>query len=328
MRAGEGGTMRIIISVMVAVMVAAAYFLDGVAVYPKVTAQEALLYTNQLGDNLRGPIVSAIRSAQESVFVIIYSLTDEDVIRALRQKAESGVPVTVVYDFKASYKVDEKLGSAVHAIPRVAEGLVHQKILLIDGDELWIGSANFTPESLTLHPNLVTVVKSPRLGAQILERIEHQNPLAPIEGFYITPDNKVALNVLKQQLRSAQKSIRVAMFTFTHKELAQELVEAKKRGVKVEVLLDRQASQNAGSKVTALLRQEKVPLKISKGKELLHHKFCWIDGDTLINGSLNWTQSAFRQNEDCFMILGNLTEGQKSFMQNVWDDLNARTKAP
>ncbi len=128
------------------------------------------LYANQTQDDLRQIFSGAIASANQSVLLIIYSLSDQSIISALKQKAEEGVPVTVICDPKASRGVDRKLGPNVKTIKRFADGLMHQKILVIDHRETWIGSANMTGESLRMHGNLVNAVYSPELADFVWEK--------------------------------------------------------------------------------------------------------------------------------------------------------------
>ena len=93
-------------------------------------------------DNLKSLIISAVREAEKSVLLIIYSLRDRDVIQALRKKAEQGMDVTVICDAKASKGVSGLLGKKVRLVSRYSGGLMHQKILVIDQSRIWIGSAN------------------------------------------------------------------------------------------------------------------------------------------------------------------------------------------
>ena len=59
--------------------------------------------------------------------------------------------------------------------------------------------------------------------------------------------------------------------------------------------------------------------------QLLHHKFILIDDQTLLVGSANWTKAAFYKNSDCFLILHNLTDDQKTFMNRLWTRLEAES---
>src|ERR1700722_20532671 len=106
------------------------------------------LYSNQIRDDLEMTLASAIRQAKRSVLLIIYTLTDESIIQALKEKSEeSGIVVKVICDGKVCPFVERKLGSRVHIVKRFGDGLMHQKILVIDAAQVWIGSANMTAES-------------------------------------------------------------------------------------------------------------------------------------------------------------------------------------
>src|SRR5947207_356044 len=63
-------------------------------------------YSNQTGDNLRKILRTAILQAKESVMVMIFSLSDYEIIDALRQKASEGVQVILVQDAVATNDID------------------------------------------------------------------------------------------------------------------------------------------------------------------------------------------------------------------------------
>lgn len=64
------------------------------------------------------------------------------------------------------------------------------------------------------------------------------------ESFYVMPkDAQTALKNLSDDLKKAQKSIQVAIYSFTHKTLAKSLKTAAKRGVKVTVIFDEESNR-------------------------------------------------------------------------------------
>ena len=81
----------------------------------------------------------------------------------------------------------------------------------------------------------------------------------------------------------------------------------------------------ASAKVAALLKKGGIPVKCNRGGNLLHHKFMYIDGKTLVNGSANWTKAAFEKNDDCFIILHDLTDTQREFMDKLWAVIDSET---
>jgi phosphatidylserine/phosphatidylglycerophosphate/cardiolipin synthase-like enzyme len=130
------------------------------------------------------------------------------------------------------------------------------------------------------------------------------------------PDLK-ALDDLTDQLKHAQESIFVAMFTLTHPVLLQALVDAQNRGVRVTVALDHYAARGASRKATKFLQEHKIPVIFSQGLQLLHHKWAYIDRSQVILGSTNWTKAAFTKNQDCLVFLKSLTPKQQKLFDNL-----------
>lgn len=298
--------------------------------------EPALFYANSLGDHLRKTLETAIDDAQKSITLLIYSLSDPDIIRALRKKSEEGLEVTVIYDARASVNVHRKLGPKVNAIARAADGLMHQKMLVIDEENVWLGSANYTTDSLEEQGNLITAFHCKHLAAAILEKAacmcdeSYEAALPPCQNLIIgeqacelwfLPDNKEAAIRIKDLIRMAQKTIQVAMFTFTRFDFAKELISAKQRGVQVEVFLDHQSSKGASKKVAEMLAKANIPIYTNPGKSLHHYKFLHVDNRVLVNGSANWTKAAFQQNDDFFMIIHQLNGQQKQKMTDLINHL-------
>jgi cardiolipin synthase A/B len=290
-----------------------------------------LLYSNQCQDDLQLTLSSAIKQAKDSVLLMIYTLSDEKIIQGLKQKSEQGVKVKVVCDGKASPFVERKLGSKVDVIKRFGDGLMHLKILVIDQSQVWIGSANMTTESLKMHGNLILAIQSQALG-KLMETKANQLPeegksiSLPPEEFLIggqkvemwfLPSNSKPIDRLINLISLAKETISVAMFTWTRMDLAQAVVKAANKGVKVEVVLDQYAAKGASSKVAKFLQKNGIPTYYNRSGGLLHHKFLYVD-KTLVNGSANWTKAALDgANDDCFVILNDLSTLQQEQMNKL-----------
>lgn len=295
---------------------------------------QAVLYSTETLDDLQLVFKQAIDVAKDSITLIIYSLRDKKIIRALKQAANRGVKVTIICDVHASSGISKKLDSVTY---RVGKGLMHQKILAIDGEKVWIGSANMTLASLKMHGNLVLGVFQKELASFIEEKALMMTQAGLVSNLphrtfdlenqslemWFFPDNKNGPEKIKQLIRTAQKTIKIAMFTWTRFDLADALLSAKNRGVKVEVVLDRSAAQGVSLKIADKLRNGGIEVRLSQGQELLHHKFMIIDDRTLLNGSANWTLAAFSQNDDCFTILSPLNEPQQKFLNRMWEEIIA-----
>lgn len=290
------------------------------------------LYSTEMQSDLGIIMSKAIDEATNSVTLVIYNLTDKKIIHSLREKANSGVLVKVICDAKNSNGAEIRLGPNVQILRRYLKGLTHIKMLIIDEKQTWIGSANMTSESLRHYGNLMMAIESEGLGIMASakarsftsnERIRHiphhtfSLGQQSVEMWFL-PDDPMAIARLKGLIRGAKKCIRIAMFTWTRRDLAKEVIAAKNRGVKVEVALDRTQAMGASKEIAQILLKGGVKLKLGQASPLLHHKFMEIDHSILVNGSANWTMAAFRDNDDCFIVLEPLLESQQQFLNETW----------
>ncbi len=279
------------------------------------------LYANQVDDNLQRIFLKAIDSAESSITLYIYSISDVRIIQALQRKKREGVSIKVLYDPSAQKASFAKLSESVETLPIKMRGLMHKKILIIDERSVWIGSANFTTESLRLHDNLVVGAVSPELAATILADKQHHHFTIgdQMTEFWSFPESaKEGLDRLITLINEATLSIRVGMFTWTHPDITQAVIEAAQRGVKVEVVVDRAQTNGVNKKAVAALLASPIEVRVNRGNELFHHKFAIIDDTILVNGSANWTRSAFGRNGDCFLILHNLERKQQKKLHRLW----------
>lgn len=292
-------------------------------------------YCNQAKDDLRGTLLSAIDQAQHSILLAVYTLTDNKVVKALRNRAEAGVDVMVVIDAKASPKARKTLGPHVKTVLRSPVGLMHLKLLIIDDAQVWLGSANMSYDSLKTHGNLMLGLDNPHLASAIADYLHALPKTGPPKGdfkkpiaftqdhqqgdLWFFPDSSGdALRALIHTLHSAQDTLKIAMFTWTHPELTDAVIAAHNRGVKVTTVIDGNQGNVTGAQVVQRLRTAGVPTYLSQGKGLLHYKMAIIDDAVLVIGSANWTRSACTKNDDCFLILQPLAPEQQDHLRKGW----------
>lgn len=266
--------------------------------------------------DLRLTFKKAIKSAHKHIHITMYALTDPLILKWLRHQ---NVETTLYFDPSAGH-----IDSSPHfqATALKAKGLMHKKILIIDDALVFLGSANMTTSSLLLHDNLTIGFHSPPL-AQFLQG----NTPSPfffqvgqnLAEIHLLPDKEgKALTRLIHELDSAKKSISLSMFTLTHPLLIQSLISAKNRGVNVTLCIDFYAARGASKKALSLLSQENIPILLSRGQQLLHHKWALIDNQTFILGSTNWTKAAFTKNQDCLLFLKELSSSQIAYLKKLW----------
>jgi phosphatidylserine/phosphatidylglycerophosphate/cardiolipin synthase-like enzyme len=107
---------------------------------------------------------------------------------------------------------------------------------------------------------------------------------------YFSPHGGCTEAIIRE-LDKAKNTILVQAYSFTSAPLAKALLNAHKRGVKVEVILDKSQKTQKYSSATFLYNQG-IPVKIDAQHAIAHNKVMIIDGETVITGSFNFTKAA------------------------------------
>ena len=106
-------------------------------------------------------------------------------------------------------------------------------------------------------------------------------------------------------INDAKKYVYFAIYTFTLQNVADALVEAKKRGVDVRGIMDsKQSSNSYGAPITAKLRTAGIPVvneKHATGNGIMHIKTL-VTESAYATGSYNWTKSATTINDEIIEI--------------------------
>jgi len=96
--------------------------------------------------------------------------------------------------------------------------------------------------------------------------------------------------------------VRVQAYSFTSAPIAKALVDAHKRGVSVEVILDRSQRTEKYSGAT-FLANSRIPVYIESAHAIAHNKVMIIDGQTVITGPFNFTKAAEERNAENLLVL-------------------------
>ncbi|KAK3870745.1 hypothetical protein Pcinc_024051 [Petrolisthes cinctipes] len=92
--------------------------------------------------------------------------------------------------------------------------------------------------------------------------------------------NSTSLVRLVKVLDSARESIVVCLYCLSCKDLIDALVRAKKRGVHVRVLLDRNMCTEVCQRTMDILRENNIPARPNHRSLMMHHKFAIVDAPT------------------------------------------------
>lgn len=110
-------------------------------------------------------------------------------------------------------------------------------------------------------------------------------------------------------VHTAHSQILVQTFSFTHRKIAEALIAAKRRGVDVKVLADKDQIRRIPTSLISKIAAEGVPVFTDSRHASAHNKIMVIDAGspeaTLITGSFNFTQAAQYRNAENVLVIRN-----------------------
>jgi len=301
-----------------------------------------ILYSNHLNHSLKRVFTKALISAKKEIIAHSYALSDSQLIGILLNKTNELNHVEIITDSKTFVSSFEPQKKALNWKEIKSSGLMHEKILLIDDYSCFLGTANMTAESLMMHDNLVLGFYSKELYLFLKKYTENMHLIKKIKNrdkaqFFI---NNQLLDLwmlpfkgieptqnLLNEIDQAKRSIYVSMFTLTHPQIISSLIKAHQKGVKVKIFLDKTASKGASMKARSELLGSSVPLYISQGVQLLHHKMVLIDESKFILGSANWTSAAFKKNHDFYLSLSPLSKKQSFVLLKIFKQIERECRS-
>lgn len=264
------------------------YVYQSVHVRYPTKSEPIVSYYEESGHDLKYLYCAFLQSAQKSILISSYGLSDPDIKRILKEKQACGIEVTY-YNSKNEKKHRQKVS-----------GLYHRKILIIDDTYLFIGSANCTLPALCYQGNQIFGFNNKELIDCIKKNSSY---ISDNFFFYLLPGfAKPALSQLLGLIECAKDEIKLAMFSLTHPEIIDSLIAAHTRGVKISIYLDRARAYGLGRKYNQKLTDAGIKVSTRSIEGILHHKCAKID-DAYIFGSTNFSKAGFSKNEEILIII-------------------------
>jgi phosphatidylserine/phosphatidylglycerophosphate/cardiolipin synthase-like enzyme len=118
---------------------------------------------------------------------------------------------------------------------------------------------------------------------------------------YFSP-NGGATQAVVREIDDATLEILVQAYSFTSAPIAKALVDAHRKGVSVEVILDKSQRTEKYSGAT-FLANNRIPVYIDAAHAIAHNKIMIIDKQTVITGSFNFTRAAEEKNAENLLII-------------------------
>lgn len=289
-----------------------AYFTDP-------TSTDAHLNRNGL-DTL---LVEAIDSARLSVDAAVYDLNLFTVRNALIDAHQRGVTVRIVAesDQLDRQELQDLKDAGIPVLGDRRESLMHNKFIIIDRQEVWTGSMNYTFNGIYDNDNNLLQVRSSKIAANYLTEFEEMftddkfgagspantpNPSLDLNGArietYFSPDDGVERRIV-ELISGASQSIEMLAFSFTSDPIAAAILAKADEGLAIRIVLDfDQAYSNTGGEYQNLL-DAGLDVRLDGNWEDMHHKVIVIDGETVITGSYNFSRSAAERNDENVLVI-------------------------
>ncbi|HLF75006.1 MAG TPA: phospholipase D-like domain-containing protein [Anaerolineales bacterium] len=295
---------------------------------------------SQATGGVDGPLVDAIDAARLSIDVAVYSLSLNSVRNALLNAHDRGVTVRMVMETGNMERSDPEILMAA-GIPIVGDdgdGLMHNKFMVIDRSEVWLGSMNFTDSGTYEDNNNLMRIHSPEMAENFTKEFEEMfvdgafgditvpetpHPIVTLAETRIqvlfSPDDGV-LNALSPLLDGAEKSIHFLAFSFTSNNLGDILLAKAEAGLTVAGVMDEgQVFSNQGTEFDPF-RLAGLDVLIDGIDGQMHHKVFIVDETIVALGSYNFSKNAEERNDENLLIIHD-SGIAKQFMQEferVW----------
>lgn len=139
-------------------------------------------------------------------------------------------------------------------------------------------------------------------------------PLLSIATVCFTPGENCERHILKL-IYAAKHTVRMQSYTFTSYAIAHALVTMKRRGVDVQVIMDKTQFQCQFFSQRNYLIKHGIKVYEDYKPNIAHNKVIIIDGSTVETGSYNYTVSAHKYNAENVLILDDPVLAQR-YLQN------------
>jgi phosphatidylserine/phosphatidylglycerophosphate/cardiolipin synthase-like enzyme len=127
---------------------------------------------------------------------------------------------------------------------------------------------------------------------------------SPTEEQYAPNENLEPVD--ESLLHHASDHVDIAMYAFTDRRLAEELVELARRGTKIRIYRDndqfREEARRSSNVAQILAGNTNISIRVKGDRELMHLK-AWCDGSLLREGSANWSVSGEKYQDNTLFVL-------------------------
>lgn len=156
-----------------------------------------------------------------------------------------------------------------------------------------------------------------------------------------TPDDAIDRRIIAL-IDAAREEVHVLAYSFTHRGIARALLDARARGVRIEIVADRSQTLDLPQSALPELKRRGVAIWLDAARGSAHNKVLIVDprsaSATTVTGSFNFTRAAqasnaenvviFHGNRDVARIYERYYERRRAAAQRWSDGVVARRPPP
>lgn len=268
-------------------------------------------------------LAEAIRAARISIDLAVMQFNLWSLRDALLDAQRRGLQVRMVTEseYLNEAEVQTLLDAGIPVMGDQREGLMHNKFVIIDRQEVWIGSMNLTISDGYRNNNNLLRIRSKELAQNYTVEFEEMfesgqfGPGSPantpyprirlgesVLETYFSPDDGAAARIAAL-IHSAQESIQFMAFSFTSDNLAQAIIARAAQGVRVQGVMETaQHKSNIGDEYDRFTAAG-LDIRLDGNSNQMHHKVIIIDRKIVITGSYNFTHNAENKNDENVLVI-------------------------
>lgn len=253
--------------------------------------------------------------------------------------------IALLKDVRTDQEKDLKTKGFFDASPKkkfnFTGDLMHDKFFVIDARFVWTGSANISDTCVGgYNANIVGIIDSEEIAGWYTQEFDlmyggqfHRDKgRTGVPGYHCTEKRDVCVyfsphgwaikNAVVPAIDNAKKSIDIAMFYLTDREVAAKIIMAHRRGVKIRMIMDATGVRNKYSQ-WKIFRDAGIPVKVENWGGKMHMKAAVIDGEALIFGSMNWTKAGASKNDENTIVTYSqeLSKEFSDFYETLWSSI-------
>lgn len=285
-------------------------------------------------------ICSLINSADITLDIAVWDNGSSKIVTCINDAYNRGVQVRYISSTNSLNSALSGLNTNIPVLKRNASlnsNTMHNKFVIVDNLLLLIGSMNFGNGSIFDDYNNVVIISDGNLAQNYTiefnemwgstgalpntslskfgpDKTDNTTHSFNISGTavlsYFSPTDNTSAQIVNA-INSADYSLDIATFTFTHNDIGDAVVAAKNRGVNVRCIIEN--VNYFGSEYSSLLSSGINVLSHANTPMDFHHKYCIIDATNtgsdpvVVTGSHNWTNSAEDDYDENTLIIHNAT---------------------